>query len=107
GSEAAQGNEDLALQPVLRRPEHRLAELAPAGVLAARQDADLMNRAGQDQRQDGVAGFVVRGRRVVGRFHAVSLPLHRGWRQGAWPGALVGARARCYTPQPRWRPTEG
>ena len=47
GGNPSQGDEDFAFQPVLRRTEHALAELAHAEPFAVGPDADLLDRAAQ------------------------------------------------------------
>ncbi len=78
GRDAAQSDEHLAFQPVLRRPKHALAELAVAQVLAIRQHADALHRPAQNQSHHRVAGFVVSSGGIVGRFHDFSVPGRHG-----------------------------
>ena len=71
GRDASQGDKHLAFQPIFRGPKHALAELAKTQMLPIRQDTDALHRPAQYQGDRGMAGFVVGGGFVVGRFHAV------------------------------------
>ncbi len=69
GGDASQGDEHLALQPILRWPKHALAEGTMPRVLAIRQHADALDWPAEYQRDDGMAGFVVGSGGVISWFH--------------------------------------
>ncbi len=68
--DAAQGDENLAFQPILRRPKYRFAELAQTETFIVRHNADARDRPVQDQRQHRMTGFMVSGGfKAGGWFH--------------------------------------
>src|SRR5262249_4181775 len=61
GRQPGEGDEDLALHPVLGGAEDTLTELPLAEQVAAGQDAHLVDRAVEGQGDHRVPGLVVRG----------------------------------------------
>jgi hypothetical protein len=64
GGGAGQGDHRLPFDPVLRRPEHALAEGAHPEELPVGPDRHPGDRAAEGQCGDGVAGLVVGGDRA-------------------------------------------
>ena len=64
---------DFPFEPVFRGSIDALTIFANAQPFPIRQDANMLHRTSQRQRDHGMARFMKRGGVIVGLFHAFSL----------------------------------